>query len=56
MEEIHILPIADLREHEESAGCWCCPKIEKETHRDLIIHNSLDRREVYEINPELQIN
>ena len=51
----HVLPIDDLREHEETATCWCQPRVEThdlETGEDytepLIIHNSLDGRELVE--------
>ncbi len=45
MREYHILPINDLREHEESVNCWCGPE---EDVDGLIVHNSMDRREDYE--------
>lgn len=43
----HVTPMNDLKEHEASLECWCRP------YRDpwnpyCIIHNSLDRRELYE--------
>ena len=28
MPDLHVLPIADLREHEESRECWCGPSLE----------------------------
>ncbi len=43
----HVLPIADLREHEASPTCWCHPVEDTETE-DLYLHNSLDGREAYE--------
>jgi hypothetical protein len=30
MSDIHVLPINDLREHEETRGCWCHPRFEIE--------------------------
>lgn len=50
MEEIyHILPIDDIKEHEESSLCECSPTVEVYTNGNvLIIHNSFDRREVVE--------
>lgn len=44
MGRVHILPLNDLRQHEESSDCWCEPKIDG----DIIVHNALDEREKYE--------
>ena len=44
MDRWHILPINDLREHEESESCWCKPEVDE----GVIIHNSMDGREEYE--------
>lgn len=46
--DLHILPIADLREHEESRTCWCDPKLEREEDTVLVIHHALDGRELVE--------
>ena len=46
-EDVHVLPIGDLREHAQSADCWCRPKRDDEEPR-VVIHNSMDRREEYE--------
>lgn len=45
-ETIHVLPIKDLREHDETVGCWCEPHIEivGEDGR-VIVHDALDGRE-----------
>ena len=46
---VHILPINDLKEHEENTTCECNPKVEVlENGEILVIHNSYDRREVTE--------
>lgn len=42
----HCLPINDLREHEESADCWCRPRVEEDGC--AVIHNALDGRELIE--------
>lgn len=43
---MHVLPINDLREHDEHSGCWCRPTL---YHEDAVcVHNSMDRREEYE--------
>ena len=39
----HIYPVNDLREHSVS-DCWCDPFDDE----GIIVHNSLDRRELYE--------
>ena len=41
---LHILPVNDLRDHEESENCWCRPRYED----GVIIHNAMDQRELYE--------
>lgn len=43
---MHIEPVEDLKEHILTKNCWCLPTIDEEY--DLIIHNSMDRREEYE--------
>ena len=43
---IHVIPIGDLREHEESVDCWCRPTLDDQ--EDIFVHHSLDRREEYE--------
>ena len=42
----HVVPIDDLREHsmDSDKPCWCKPR----TEEGVIIHNSMDRRELYE--------
>lgn len=45
MEKIHITPINDLKEHEESVNCHCKPRTEYTNDTLLIIHNSYDKRE-----------
>jgi hypothetical protein len=46
----HIIPVNDLREHEDSSTCRCHPSVEKdEESGDLfIVHNSYDGREIKE--------
>lgn len=45
---VHVLPVNDLREHDESWTCWCKPGIERHGTCDLISHNSADGRELIE--------
>lgn len=43
-DEIHVVPVDDLREHDTTASCWCRP-----TYDDGVwVHHSMDRREEYE--------
>ena len=48
MDRVHVVPIDDLREHEQIEECWCSPVIEHHENGDVVIHNSMDRREEYE--------
>lgn len=36
---IHVMPTNDIKEHEESIDCWCCPKPDTEEPL-VIIHNA----------------
>lgn len=47
MNDIHVLPIDDLRPHERSDRCWCRPKRDDEEPR-VVVHTSMDQRETYE--------
>jgi hypothetical protein len=40
----HVVPISDLRLHEDCRDCWCSPSIRGRE----VSHNSLDGRELYE--------
>lgn len=42
---IHVLPIRDLEEHEETTTCKCQPKVIEENGELIVIHNSFDGRE-----------
>lgn len=48
--ERHVLPIGDLRPHEESPRCWCRPFDDE----GVWVHNSLDRREFVERGEQRQ--
>lgn len=49
MNPIHVLPVDDLREHEETTTCPCNPTVECEPNATmLVIHNSFDGREALE--------
>jgi hypothetical protein len=50
MNDLHVTPINDLRDHILSADCWCKP----EWDEGIFVHNSMDRREEYEEGRKLQ--
>lgn len=46
MSDVHVVPIADLREHDDARGCWCRPLVEGDPDDDcLVVHHALDGRE-----------
>lgn len=48
METYHILPVNDLKEHEEETDCHCEPTVEWHEGGLVVIHNAYDGRELYE--------
>lgn len=51
---LHVIPLDDLKDHTEDMSCWCNPKTHIED-TSVVIHNSMDRRELYE-SGELKFN
>jgi len=49
-ETVYVIPVDDLREHEQNTDgiCWCNPRIEQEENGRVIVHNSMDGREILE--------
>jgi hypothetical protein len=45
--DVHVIPLEDLRDHTTSTDCWCCPTEEGDCS-GVWIHHSLDNREKYE--------
>lgn len=45
MGEMHVIPTADLIEHESSTDCVCGPEVEHVEHGYVVTHHSLDGRE-----------
>lgn len=45
---IHITPVNDLEEHDQSSTCKCLPSVEFVNGEMIIIHNSFDGRELNE--------
>lgn len=50
---IHITPINDLKEHEDSSTCDCEPSILEENGELICIHNAYDGREGLELANEI---
>lgn len=48
----HVIPLNDLREHEESEFCHCEPRVEYEENGRIIVHHSYDHREICEMENE----
>jgi hypothetical protein len=46
-DEFHVVPVDDLRKHEEQASCWCNPTEDPE-QAWIHVHHALDGREEYE--------
>lgn len=46
----HILPINDVREHDEEDWCICDPTLKA----NLVVHNSFDGREHFEKNHDTE--
>jgi hypothetical protein len=44
---LHVVPLADLRDHEDSPACWCHPT-EDEQASGIYVHHSMDGREAFE--------
>ena len=51
-EKFHVIPLRDLKPHRSSELCECVPKIELRENGWLIIHNSFDGREHFEVGKE----
>lgn len=45
--DIHVMPVADLREHNCTPLCWCRP-LRDDADPEIVLHNAMDRREQYE--------
>lgn len=45
--DVHVLPANDLKPHETSRRCWCCPAEDTEAPC-VVVHNSLDQREQHQ--------
>ena len=46
--QVHVWPIADLRAHDDTPGCWCGPLQDVEEPA-VWTHNALDRRDTVRV-------
>lgn len=53
MSDVHVMPVNDLREHQESPECWCKPTPD-DVEPSLYVHHSMDQREQYEQGRKMQ--
>jgi hypothetical protein len=49
-EDIHVLPVGDLREHQEQRYCWCRPRVDRTERCCVVVHNAADGRELIELH------
>lgn len=49
-DDLHVLPVNDLREHEETRDCWCHPDLTREDKYAtvVVVHHAEDGRELVE--------
>lgn len=48
-ETYHVLPVNDLKDHEDGLYCWCKPTVERFDNGNVMVsHNSADGREFFE--------
>jgi len=45
---LNVIPLNDLKEHDENSTCECCPNVWFEKGKMIIVHNSFDKREEIE--------
>ena len=45
--DLHVVPLNDLRDHEDKPKCWCapCELFDAASYSVIWVHNSMDRRE-----------
>lgn len=46
-DHVHVMPVDDRRVHLALPTCWCEPKHDSDK-QNVLIHNSVDRREMLE--------
>ena len=53
---IHVIPINDLKEHEEESTCHCSPRLIMENEEMIMVHNSFDGREKQSVMTTKMLN
>ena len=55
---IHVYPMNDQREHEtgETTTCWCDPQLITDEPEIIVVHASMDGRELVEQAEEIKTN
>ena len=43
--DLHVVPCDDLRPHQDTEACWCCPS---EDEVGVWVHHAMDGREAFE--------
>lgn len=47
--DVHVLPLEDLRLHDERRQCWCRPRVDViGIGGAVVVHHALDGREYFE--------
>ena len=46
--DIHVLPVDDVKPHTETTSCPCNPRVEVIGANLLVVHNAFDHREIME--------
>lgn len=46
-DEMHCIPVNDLKEHAIGAECWCRPRLERLCFHFTFYHRALDGRDHY---------
>lgn len=44
----HVLPANDTKPHMESEACECEPRVDQYIYGRIVVHNSYDKRELFE--------
>jgi hypothetical protein len=45
----HIIPLNDLKPHEQTTTCECEPRVEHVNGNMIVVHNAFDKREKFEV-------
>lgn len=48
MATVHVIPVNDLKEHEDSSTCECQPRVDIVEGGMVVVHHAWDNREIVE--------